>query len=274
MHYTDAAHIFLTAMFGKSLRDPRQWTAADVLTFIRQHAQARRSVHMQKLCVGLRAFFRYLRFRDQLSQDLAASIPRIAHWRLASLPKYLSIEQVEKILSGCDRYTRVGRRNYAVLMLLARLGLRANEVRSLTLDDIDWRKGELTIHGKGRPPEQMPLPVDVGNALSAYLANGRPPSSSRVVFVRMMPPHVPFTKSSAISAIVLDAIRATGIDSHCTGAHVFRHSLATKMLRKGSSLREIGQVLRHRDEDTTRLYAKVDLTRLRTLAVRWPGGVS
>lgn len=272
-HYTEAAHIFLADLFGRDRRDPRDWTAADVLTFVRQHAQARRPVHMQHLCTGLRSFLRYLRYRGKTQRDLASSVPRIAHWRLATLPKSLSPEQVERVLVRCNRFTAVGRRNYAVLMLLVRLGLRADEVRSLTLEDIDWRAGQLTIRGKGRPPEPMPLPVDVGEALAAYLANGRPPSTSRAVFVRMIPPHTEL-KSDAITTIAAEAISEAGIDCPIKGAHVFRHTLATQMLRDGASLREIGQVLRHRDEDTTRIYAKVDLTRLRSLALPWPGGAS
>lgn len=273
-HYTEAARICMAALFDEGRRDPRKWTAGDVLTFIRQHAQARRPVHMQQLCTGLRAFFRYLRFLGKTECDLAGSVPRIARWRLATLPKFLSPEQLESVLAHCDRYTKVGRRNYAVLMLLAKLGLRADEVRSLTLDDIDWHNGQLTIRGKGRPPEPMPLPVAVGRALAGYLNNGRPPSASRAVFVRMLPPHVEFPTAGAITTIAANAIRVAGINAPVKGAHVFRHTLATQMLRDGASLREIGQVLRHRDEDTTRIYAKVDLTRLRPLALRWPGGAS
>jgi site-specific recombinase XerD len=273
-HYTEAARILLATLFDQDRRNPSKWTAADVLTFVRQRAQGRRPVHIQQLCVGLRCFLRYLRFRGTIQRDLANSVPRIAHWRLATLPKSLSPEQVEQVLAQCNRYTAVGRRDYAVLMLLVRLGLRAHEVRSLTLEDIDWRNGQLTIRGKGRAPEPMPLPVDVGEALAAYLANGRPPSTSRAVFVRMMPPHTPYSTSCAITSIAADALSEAGIDSPIKGAHVFRHTLATQMLREGASLREIGQVLRHRDEDTTRLYAKVDLKRLRTLALPWPGGAS
>lgn len=273
-HYTEASRVFLAALLEQDRRDPCKWTAADVLTFIRQHAQARRPAHMQSLCTGLRAFLRYLRLRGKIQRDLAGGIPRIARWRLATLPKFLSPEQVDRVLAHCDRYTAVGRRNYAVLMLLVRLGLRADEVRSLALEDIDWTRGQLTIRGKGRAPEPMPLPVHVGKALAAYLTNGRPPSTSRAVFVRMKPPFVGFPDSQAITTIAADAMRAAGVDSPIKGAHVFRHSLATQMLRKGASLREIGQVLRHRDEDTTRIYAKVDLKRLRSIAPPWPGGAS
>ncbi len=272
--YTDAAHIFLAALFGQDRRDPSQWTAADVLTFVRQHAQARKADHMRRLCVGLRVFLRYLQFAGKTQQDLASTVPRIAHWRLATLPKSLSPAQVKHVLAHCNRFTAIGRRNHAVLLLLVRLGLRAGEIRSLTLDDIDWRNGQVTINGKGRGPEQMPLPVDVGTALAAYLANGRPPSASRAVFVRVRSPHAQFSSGGAVTSIAIDSIRAAGIDVPCKGAHVFRHTLATQMLRDGASLREIGQVLRHRNEDTTRIYAKVDLRRLRTLALSWPGGAS
>lgn len=135
-------------------------------------------------------------------------------------------------------------------------------------------KADCWIRGKGRPPEPMPLPTDVGTALAAYLTNGRPPSTSRAVFVRMMAPHTEFPSSGAITNMVADALHAAGVDAPSKGAHVFRHTLATQMLNEGASLREIGQVLRHGDEDTTRIYAKVDMRRLRVLALRWPGGVS
>lgn len=271
-HYAEAAHIFLTTLFGQGRRDLSKWTAAEVLTFIRQHAQARRPAHMQQLCTGLRSFFRYLRFRGKIHADLASSIPRIARWRLATLPKALSAEQLERVLEHCDRHSTVGRRNYAVLLLLARLGLRAQEVCSLTLDDIDWRNGRVTIHGKSRAREEMPLTVEVGRALTAYLAHGRPPSITRAVFVRSTPPYNQFANSHAISTIATSAIQAAGVEVPSKGAHVFRHTLATQMLRDGASLREIGQLLRHRDEDTTRIYAKVDLAHLRSLALPWPGG--
>lgn len=273
-HYTEAARVFVTALFKQGRQDPSKWTAADVLTFVRQHARMRSPVYMQRLCIGLRSFLRYLRFRGKLRRELASSVPRIARWRLGTLPKFLSSKQVERVLGYCDRHTVIGRRNYAILMLLARLGLRADEVRSLSLDDVDWQSGLLTIRGKGRPPEPMPLPKDVGTALAAYLTNGRPPSTSRAVFVRMMAPHTEFPSSGAITDMVADALHAAGVVAPIKGAHVFRHTLATQMLNDGASLREIGQVLRHGDEDTTRIYAKVDMRRLRALTLRWPGGVS
>lgn len=273
-HYTEAAHAFLTASPSEEDRVWSALTAGDVLTFVRRHAETRIAAHVQPLCTGLRAFLRYLRFRGEIQSDLAASVPRIAHWRLAMIPKSLSSAQVQQVLAHCNRQTAVGRRNYAVLMLLARLGLRADEIRCLTLDDIDWGSGQLTIHSKGSGRQAMPLPSDVGEALAAYLADGRPPSTSRVVFVRLVPPHIPLADGGTMATLTARAMRAAGVDAPSKGAHVFRHSLATQMLRNGASLREIGHVLRHRDEDTTRIYAKVDLTRLRTLALSWPGGAS
>ena len=273
-HYSEAAHAFLTSCSSATDRMLSSLTAADVLRFVQRRAEVRKPVHMQQLCTGLRAFLRYLRFCGKTQGDLALSVPRIARWRLATLPKFLSRAQVRQVLAHCDRKTVVGRRDYAVLMLLARLGLRAEEIRLLTLEDIDWRTGQLTIRGKARAPEPMPLPGDVGKALAAFLTNGRPASSSRAVFVRMMPPHIALASSTSVTSIVQRALRAAGVDAPATGAHVFRYTLGTQMLRNGASLREIGQILRHRDEDTTRIYAKVDLTRLRSLALSWPGGAS
>jgi site-specific recombinase XerD len=271
-HYTAAARAFLAT--GPREVD-RLWSAlsaADVLNFVRYHAATRIPGHMQQLCTGLRAFLRYLRFRGEIQSDLAASVPRIARWRLATLPKSLSTVQVRQILTHCNRQSAAGRRNYVILMLLARLGLRANEIRCLTLDDIDWSRGQLSIVSKGSGPQAMPLPTDVGKALTAYLRHARPPSSSRAVFVRLTAPHLPYAHSGVISSIVADAMQAAGITAPSKGAHVFRYTLGTQMLRDGASLREIGQLLRHKDEDTTRIYAKVDLRCLRTLALSWPGG--
>lgn len=272
-HYGEAAHAFLTDCPDAEDR-LGALTAADVLDFIQRRAEVREPVHMQQLCTGLRAFLRYLQFRGKTRTDLARSVPRIARWRLATLPKFLSRAQVRQVLARCDRQTATGRRDYAVLMLLARLGLRAEEIRLLTLDDIDWCSGQLTIRGKARGPEPMPLLKDAGQALAAYLTDARPASSSRAVFVRMMPPHLPLAGSASVTSIVERVMEAAGVEAPSKGAHIFRYTLGTQMLRAGASLREIGQILRHRHEDTTRIYAKVDLARLRTLALPWPGGVA
>lgn len=272
-HYGEAAQGFLVSRAADDGRAVKEWNAADVLTFVQRRAVHRPPVHMQQLCVGLRAFLRYLCFRGYTDCDLSKCVPRIARWRLATLPKSLSAEQVDRLLLGCRRDTAGGRRAYAVLLLLSRLGLRAEELRRLTLDDIHWQRGELTVRGKCHGPEPMPLPQDVGEALAAYLTHDRPPSGSRNVFVRLTPPHDAYEDPNAFGRIVRRAMRRAAVDAPSKGTHIFRYTLATEMLRGGASLREIGHLLRHRDEDTTRLYAKVDLVRLRTLALSWPGGV-
>ena len=158
-------------------------------------------------------------------------------------------------------------------MMLAKLGLRADEVATLTLDDIDWRAGELLVRAKGRQRARMPMPPDVGTAVVAYLRAGRPKSSSRRLFVRTLAPHVGFASGCAITMIAKTALDRVGIEG-CAhrGAHIFRHSLATELLRSGATLSEIGQLLRHENHDTTRIYAKVDIDALRTVSQPWPGG--
>jgi len=205
---------------------------------------------------------------------LADCVPSMRRWKLATLPTYLPAAQVRKALDGCDRETVMGRRDYAILLLLAKLGLRADEVATLTLDDIDWRASEILVRAKGRQRARMPIPPDVGAAIVAYLRNGRPKSSCRRLFVRTLAPHVGFASGCAITMIAKVALDRVGIEG-CAhrGAHIFRHSLATELLRSGATLSEIGQLLRHESHDTTRIYAKVDIDALRTLSLPWPGGV-
>ena len=168
----------------------------------------------------------------------------------------------------------MGRRNHAILLLLARLGLRAGEIIALQLDDIDWENAQLTVRSKkGRGWARLPLPADVGKAMARYLQTDRPQCSCRNVFVRMVAPYERLSNSPVISVMTRNALKQAGVESARKGAHLFRHSLATEMLRQGASLDEIGQVLRHKDPDTTAIYAKVDLDALRRLAVAWPGGV-
>jgi site-specific recombinase XerD len=221
---------------------------------------------------SLRSFFRYLRHRGEITTDLAACVPSIATWQLASLPKFLQAQQVRHVLHQCDRRTSHGCRDYAILLLLARLGLRACEVVSLTLDDINWRVGEITIHGTGNRTTRLPLPRDVGQALAVYLKRARPMSSTRKLFLCLRAPRRGFVNSAAISTIVRRRLKSTGFTGPHTGAHLFRHTLATQMLRSGASFAEIAHLLRHRSFNTTALYAKVDLSALRPLAQCWPEG--
>jgi site-specific recombinase XerD len=224
------------------------------------------------MVTALRSFFRYLRHRGAISTDLAGCVPTVPNWSLATLPRFLPAGEVERVLESCDQKTSVGRRNHAVLLLLARLGLRAGEVVGLGLDDIDWNTGQISIRGKGGKSAPLPLTAEVGTALAAYLRNDRPRASTRKVFIRHRAPLIGFGNSSTISSIVRRALKRAGVESAHTGAHVLRHSLATSLLRQGGSLDEIGELLRHQSPDTTAIYAKVDITSLQTLALPWPGG--
>lgn len=249
-------------------------TSADVMGFIRRHARDGSPRSAQIMCGTLRAFIRYLQYCGYISTDLASSVPAIRTWRLASLPAYLSSGQVQQVLNACDRRSAIGRRDYGILLMLARLGLRANEIATLTLDDIDWQAGQISVQAKGRQRAQLPLLHEVGTAIAAYLRDGRPRSDSRRLFLRDLAPHVGFASSGGISLIATLALKRAGIvDVAHKGSHLFRHSLATALLRAGASLTEIGQVLRHQDHDTTRIYAKVDMGALRMLGLPWPGGV-
>ena len=246
----------------------------DVVRYVERHARDGSPTFGKAMCWSLRAFLRYLYHKGLNAVSLAGCVPSIRQWKLANLPTYLSAEQVQKVLDGCDRTSVIGRRDYAILMMLARLGLRANEVATLTLDDIDWRSGEMRLHSKGRQRARMPIPPDVGAAVVAYLRDARPKSSCRRLFLRTPAPRVGFTSNSTITRIAKTALERAGIQGFAhQGAHLFRHSLATELLRSGATLSEIGQLLRHRSHDTTRIYAKVDMDTLRTLSLPWPGGV-
>jgi integrase/recombinase XerD len=200
------------------------------------------------------------------------SVPTVADWRLSILPKYLTPEQVERVLKACNRGTASGRRDYAILLLLARLGLRAGEVVALQLDDINWRAGEIIVRGKGLFHDRMPLPPDVGEALTSYLRRGRPACPTRRVFVCMKAPRRGLAGSSTLTTIVRRALVRADLHPTFKGAHLLRHSLATSLLRSGATMGEIGEVLRHRVPTTTEIYAKVDFDGLRSLAHPWPIG--
>ncbi|MEQ9151775.1 MAG: site-specific integrase [Parvibaculum sp.] len=245
----------------------------DVIRFIERHAQDRSPAWGKSMCWALRSFLRYLHHKGLNAQPLATCVPSIRRWRFASLPTYLSAAQVQAVLGACDRTTALGRRDYAILLMLAKLGLRASEVATIALDDIDWRSGEMLIHAKGRQRARMPLPPEVGAAIVAYLRDGRPHSPCRRVFLRTLAPHAGFASGCAITMIARTALDRAGIRG-CAhrGAHLFRHSLASELLRSGATLSQIGQLLRHQSHDATRVYAKVDFEALRPLGLPWPGG--
>jgi site-specific recombinase XerD len=247
--------------------------AADVIGFVQRQAAGLHPKRAKLMTTALRSFLQYARYRGDLILDLAAAVPTVAHWSMASLPRSLPPDHVERVLAPCDRQTVIGRRDYAILLLLARLGLRAGAVVSLKLEDIDWEAGCVTGRGKGGPWSQMPLPSEVGEAIATSLQQGRPACSSRQVFIRQKAPLVGFANSIALCTLVARALGRAGVEAPHKGAHLFRHTLATAMLRQGASLAEIGERLRHQSLQTTAIYAKVDLAALRTLAAPWPGGV-
>jgi site-specific recombinase XerD len=268
-NYISVVRRLLSGRFRRGSVDLGQLRPDDVSRFVVQHA--RKSPRRMKVIVpALRVFLRWLHQRGDTDTSLSGCVPAVADWRLATVPKSLPSEQVECLLERCDRTTALGRRDYAILVLLARLGLRAGEVVAMELDDLDWQSGELVVRGKGGRQDRLPLSRDVGAAVAAYLRHGRPNCSTRRVFVRARAPRRGFVDSVAISDIVNRALKRAELEPPRKGAHTLRHALACTMLRRGASLAEIGQILRHRSPDTTAIYAKVDLAALRALAPTWP----
>jgi site-specific recombinase XerD len=271
LNYLPVAEQFLAERFHNSAPDFALLRAPHVTGFVMRQVHRMSPVRAGLMVTALRSFFRYLRHCGAIATDLAGCVPTVPNWSLSTLPRFLPAATVERILECCDRTRSVGRRNHAILLLLARLGIRAGEVVGLSLDDIDWNTGQITIRGKGGKSAQLPLTADVGTALAAYLRHDRPPSANRKVFLRYRAPFVGFANPSTISTLVMRALKHAGVESAHTGAHVFRHSLATSLLRQGGSLDEIGELLRHQSPNTTAIYAKVDVTALHALALPWPG---
>jgi integrase/recombinase XerD len=266
--YEPAARLFLSDRLGQSELGVERLSAADVSGFLAVEC-ARRSVSgARELVWALRSLLRYLHVAGFIALPLQWAVPGVADLRDRSLPKGLEPAAVAKLLASCDRRRTVGRRDYAILLLLARLGLRAGEVAALALDDVDWRGGEILIRGKGGREDRLPLPSDVGDALVSYLRR-RPGGQSRALFLRVVAP-AGAIQSSAVSSVVRCACTRVGLPS--VGPHQLRHTAATGMLSAGASLPEIGQVLRHREQKTTAIYARVDRASLRPLARRWPEG--
>jgi site-specific recombinase XerD len=261
---------FLGQRFGDGPLRLVKLTADDVTRFLLRQPPCRTSKGVQLQVSALRSFLRFLTKEGDIDRDLAAAVPTVGSGRLVGLPKYLTSADVTRLVQSCDRRSAIGRRDYAVVLLLARLGLRAGEVVRLELGDLDWRAGELTVRGKGSVHDRLPLPADVGDALAAYLRTGRPSCATRHVFVRGRAPHRAFNHPSTVSTIVRRAVERAGLTPPIKGAHLLRHSLATALLRHGASLLEIGEVLRHRVPHTTEIYAKVDVDGLRALARPWP----
>ncbi len=271
-YYVTFVREFLADRFSRGRVTLARLCAGDVVGFVQRQASRLHLKRAKQLTIALRAFLRYARYRGDLTQDLVAAVPAVANWAMPSIPRAIGEEQVRQLLASINRQTARGHRDYAILLLLARLGLRANEVALLELDDLDWKGGQILVRGKRGARAALPLPADVGAAIAAYLRHGRPRSACRRVFLRARAPRCGFAGPSAIGCVVRDALERAGVRAPTKGAHQFRHDLATQMLRRGASLMEIGEILRHRSPETTAIYAKVDLDTLRTLALPWPGG--
>lgn len=241
--------------------------ASVVAEFVREECRHRSPGSARYVVAGLRAFLRFCHLTGRTPWPLVDAVPRIASCRLAALPRALDPAALAALLKSCDQRTTFGRRDFAVLTMLVRLGLRAGEVSVLRLEDIAWQEGELLVRGKGAKHERLPLPADVGEAIASWLRRGRPRCAAREVFTRIRAPHRKLT-AGGISGIVRAACGRAGIPK--VSAHRLRHSAATEMLRAGAGLAEIGQVLRHRSILTTAIYAKVDRSSLRSLAKLWP----
>jgi site-specific recombinase XerD len=272
LNYVPFVGQFLSHRFGQSEMTLSSLTAKDVTKFIQDRVRQLSPGRAKLLVTALRSFLRYLRHQDRITVDLAGCVPPVAFWSLSTVPKFLPAGAVQRVLSQCERETADGKRNYAILLMLARLGLRACEIVTLNLDDIDWDNGLLTIRCKGGRWAQLPMPTDVGEAIAVYVHSGRPRTPCRRVFLRHRAPIRGFAHSITVSTIVRRALIRGRIDSVRKGAHLFRHTLATDLLRQGASLDEIGELLRHRSPNTTAVYAKVDLIALRALALPWLGG--
>jgi site-specific recombinase XerD len=273
VNYLPFIRDFLEDRFGHARVRLSRLCAGDVVRFVQRQARRLHLKRAKLLTSALRSFLHYARYRGEVRLDLAAAVPAVANWSMNSIPRAIAPDQVRQLLASIDRRTALGHRDYAVLLLLARLGLRASEVAFLELDDIDWHTGQLTVRGKGAQRLELPLPTEAGKAIVAYLRHGRPLSTSRRVFLRAKAPVCGFRGACGVGSIVRHSLERAGIHAPTTGAHQFRHGLATEMLRQGASLSEIGELLGHRHPQTTKIYTKVDLKALRTLALPWPGGV-
>jgi site-specific recombinase XerD len=273
INYVPFIQDFLDNCFGDGALTLSRLCSGNVVGFVQRQVPRLHLKRAKLMTTALRSFLRYVRYRGDITLDLAAAVPVVANWSMTSIPRAIAADQVDQLLVSIDRGTATGRRDYAILLLLARLGLRSGEVVSLELDDIDWNAGQLSVHGKTGQRSALPLPAEVGKAIAAYLRRGRPNSTSRRVFLRAKAPICGFRGPCGVGCIVRHSLQRAGINAPTMGAHQFRHGLATEMLRQGASLGEIGELLGHRHPQSTKIYTKVDLKALRALALPWPGGV-
>lgn len=262
--------VHLRPLLGRLGEEPRAWDARGLRDFVLEGSRTCGWASAKKRTTALRMLLRFLIAEGRCPSALSGAIPVVAHRRLSALPRYLPADEVERVIACCDRTSTVGRRDRVIVLLLARLGLRAGDIVQLRLGDIDWHGASIRVSGKSRRETRLPLTHEVGEALSAYVS-GRPPTEADVVFVRSRPPFRAFRSHCAVSVIVDRAFARAGIIRPSRGAaHLLRHSAATSMLRQGASLQEVARVLRHQSVTTTEIYAKVDVTTLGRIAQPWP----
>jgi site-specific recombinase XerD len=271
--YRPFARRFITTCFGSAAPDWSALTASMITAFVTQEAAARQGPDRQKPAVVVRSFLRFLIFRGEIMPGLETAAPIPPRWRHAALPSHLSPEEVDRVLATHQDGRGLSLRNRAMILLLARLGLRAQEVVALCLDDIDWTEGWLHIRpGKTHQARSLPLPQEVGQALVAYLRDDRPQRDHRQVFLQCRPPFQPLTRS-AVWAIVQQAFQHAGIAPRPRrGSHIFRHTLASRLVNQGATFKDVADILGHRSLQTTGIYAKLDLQALQAVALPWLGG--
>jgi site-specific recombinase XerD len=261
----------IRALIRQCSEDPSKLSARSLRQFVLRHSRHAGWATAKRCTTALRMFLRFLIAQGRCRADLLGAIPVLAHWRLASLPRYLSPDEVERIIDSCNTHSPVGKRDRAILLLLARLGLRAGDIVQLRLGDLDWKGASIQVSGKGRRQTRLPLSQEVGQAIVAYLQAARPPTQTDAVFLRSRAPFRAFASHCTVSMLVAHAMRRAGVKRPSRGAaHLLRHSVASSLLRHGASLQEISALLRHQCLETTQIYAKIDVTALKQIAQPWP----
>ena len=263
--------LIIRELLNRLGENPGRFDAQSLRQFVLGKSQQSGRLARETCTTALRMFLRFLIAEGKCAADLDAAIPVLAHWRLSSLPRYIQPEEVERIIASCDLKSPMGRRNRAILLLLARLGLRAGDILKLSLRDIDWKGAWVYVSGKGRRQSRLPLTQEVGDAIVDYIQYGRAQTETDVLFIRARAPFRAFASNRTVSTLVARAMCRAGVTCRGRGAaHVLRHSAATSMLRQGASLQDIATLLRHRSIETTKIYAKVDVATLRQIAQPWP----
>lgn len=273
--YRRHAREFLQARYPEPPVDLTALRATDLIEFVTDRATCCQAKTAQGVASALRSFLRFLQLQGLCEAQLVGAVPTIAHRRLCTLPRSLTEEQLNALLSCFNRSTSSGLRGRAMALCMAQMALRAGEVARLSLEDIDWRLGTLLVTpGKTHRASLLPLPSEVGQAIEDYLCQGRPETQERFIFVRHLSPLGAPISASAVRHVIRQAFEKAGVDTPSKGTHILRHTAATRMLRQGATLKEIADVLRHRHLDTTTIYAKVDLARLAEVCLPWPGSES